>query len=277
MKQDTITKKLFEDKDIFASFINGVIYQGKNRLLGKGLKECSLSTINENFQERRRDVLQAYQFQGQIFAIYHLESQSVIDFSMVFRMMEYQAALYLKKYKENQRHRDKLPPIVSVVFYTGKEEWKEYKSLYECVQVSQELREWISDYRIHVFSCAQNEIEFEDTDLNFFVWGIKYSYQDKWENLIDKFKDKIIKKGTLKMLSRMCGQKEELKDMEEKVNVSHELGSYQRRMINLGKEEGIHEGYQQGARNTQEQIREKMRTLGYTKQQIDEICGKDTK
>ena len=124
------------------------------------------------------------------------------------------------------------------MFYTGKEEWKEYKSLYECVQVSQELREWISDYRIHVFSCAQNEIEFEDTDLNFFVWGIKYSYQDKWENLMDKFKDKIIRKGTLKMLSRMCGQKEELKDMEEKVNVSHELGSYQRRMIN----QGIHEG-----------------------------------
>lgn len=29
MNKDSITKKLFEDKEIFASFINGVIYQGK--------------------------------------------------------------------------------------------------------------------------------------------------------------------------------------------------------------------------------------------------------
>ena len=36
------------------------------------------------------------------------------------------------------------------------------------------------------------------------------------------------------MLSEMCGKKEELKDMEEKVEVTHELGSYQRRMINCG-------------------------------------------
>ena len=42
----------------------------------------------------------------------------------------------------------------------------------------------------------------------------------------------------MKILSEMCGQKEELKDMEERVEVTHELGSYQRRMIN----QGIHQG-----------------------------------
>ncbi|MDB7987749.1 hypothetical protein [Faecalicoccus pleomorphus] len=46
----------------------------------------------------------------------------------------------------------------------------------------------------------------------------------------------------MKMLSEMCGQKEELKDMEERVEVTHELGSYQRRMINQGIEQGIHQG-----------------------------------
>ena len=44
------------------------------------------------------------------------------------------------------------------------------------------------------------------------------------------------------MLSEMCGQKEELKDMEERVEVTHELGIYQRRMINQGIEQGIHQG-----------------------------------
>ena len=89
-----------------------------------------------------------------------------------------------------------------------------------------------------MFGCAQNEIEFDNMDLNFFVWGLKYSYQDKWEYLMTKFKNKIIKRGTMKMLSEMCGQKEELKDMEERVEVTHELGSYQRRMI----DQGIHQG-----------------------------------
>lgn len=36
------------------------------------------------------------------------------------------------------------------------------------------------------------------------------------------------------MLSEMCGQKEELKDMEERVEVIHEPNSYQRRMIDRG-------------------------------------------
>ena len=44
------------------------------------------------------------------------------------------------------------------------------------------------------------------------------------------------------MLSEMCGQKEELKDMEEKVEVTHELGSYQRRINNQGIEQGIYQG-----------------------------------
>lgn len=59
---------------------------------------------------------------------------------MVFRMMEYQAELYLKKFKENHRRREKPPPIISVVFYTGKEEWKQYRILYECVQLSREIK-----------------------------------------------------------------------------------------------------------------------------------------
>lgn len=223
MNKDSITKKLFEDKEIFASFINGVIYQGKKILSSHHLKEINISTISDSFKERIRDIVQVYQTGDKIFALYHIESQSVMDFSMVFRMMEYQAELYLKKFKENHRHREKLPPIISVVFYTGKEEWKQYRSLYECVQLSR-------------------EIEFDNMDLNFFVWGLKYSYQDKWEYLMTKFKNKIIKRGTMKMLLEMCGQKEELKDMEERVEVAHELGSYQRRMINQGIEQGIHQG-----------------------------------
>lgn len=234
MNKDSITKKLFEDKEVFASFINGVIYQGRKILFSHHLKEINLSTVSDSFKERIRDIVQVYQTGDEIFSLYHIESQSVVDFSMFFRMMEYQAELYLKKFKENHRCREKLPPIISVVFYTGKEEWKQYRSLYECVQLSKEIKPWISDYKLHVFGCAQNEIEFDNMDLNFFVWGLKYSYQDKWEYLMTKFKNKIIKRGTMKMLSEMCGQKEELKDMEERVEITHELGSYQRRMINRG-------------------------------------------
>ncbi|WP_288229788.1 hypothetical protein [uncultured Faecalicoccus sp.] len=39
MNKDNITKKLFEDKEVFASFINDVIYQGKKILSSRHLKE----------------------------------------------------------------------------------------------------------------------------------------------------------------------------------------------------------------------------------------------
>ena len=226
MNKDNITKKLFEDKEVFTSFINGVIYQGKKILSFHHLKEINLSTISDSFKERIRD-----HTGDEIFSLYHIESQSVVDFSMVFRMMEYQAELYLKKFKENHRRREKLSPIISVVFYTGKEEWKQYRmNVFSCLKRS--------NHGSATISCmCLNEIEFDNMDLNFFVWGLKYSYQDKWEYLMTKFKNKIIKRGTMKMLSEMCGQKEELKDMEERVEVTHELGSYQRRIINQGRGE----------------------------------------
>lgn len=61
----------------------------------------------------------------------------------------------------------------------------------------------------------------------------------------------------------MHGYKEELKNMEERVEITHELGSYQRRMINQGREEANQE------------VKEKMRALGYTEQQIQEIYDSD--
>lgn len=85
-----------------------MIYQGKNILSSHHLKEINLSTISDSFKERIRDIVQVYQTGDEIFSLYHIESQSVVDFSMVFRMMEYQAELYLKKFKENHRHREKL-------------------------------------------------------------------------------------------------------------------------------------------------------------------------
>ena len=45
MNKDNITKKLFEDKEVFASFINGVIYQGKKILSSHHLKEVNLYGI----------------------------------------------------------------------------------------------------------------------------------------------------------------------------------------------------------------------------------------
>lgn len=51
--------------------------------------------------------------------------------------------------------------------------------------------------------------------------------------------------------------------MEERVEITHELGSYQRRMINQGREEANQE------------VKEKMRALGYTEQQIQEIYDSD--
>jgi two-component SAPR family response regulator len=47
--KDSIIKKLFEDKEVFASFINGVIYQGKKILSSHHLKEINLSTISDSW------------------------------------------------------------------------------------------------------------------------------------------------------------------------------------------------------------------------------------
>ena len=57
MNKDSITKKLFEDKEVFASFINGVIYHGKKILSSHHLKEINLSTISDSFKERIRDIV----------------------------------------------------------------------------------------------------------------------------------------------------------------------------------------------------------------------------
>ena len=134
----------------------------------------SVSSLNAMFigelHGADRDVLKQWQDgQGLRLAILGTEIQSSYDPYMAARIMLYDAANYAVQIIEDEKRRNELkkqalsegrePPkvprekpaaVITIVLYLGATPWGGQDALADCVRVSDEVRHFFSDYRIHV-------------------------------------------------------------------------------------------------------------------------------
>lgn len=61
--------------------------------------------------------------------------------------------------KENKEKQKNCYPVVTMVLYFGMKRWKKPKSVYDCIEVTQGLKPYVSDYKINVFEIAYLESE----------------------------------------------------------------------------------------------------------------------
>lgn len=158
-KLDITQKSFFENAEHFADLMNGVYFGGK-----PVLKAEELTSVNSVLQkadeevalEKLRDVVKMQTKDGRVFALYVLENQYRIDYSMLVRIMveesleyENQVKAIRKRNKEKYRNvlspdeylygfrkRDRLYPIHTLVLYWGDKEWDAIDSLRELTTIS---------------------------------------------------------------------------------------------------------------------------------------------
>ena len=96
--------------------------------------------------KRYRDVVRKASIHGE-YVIIGVEHQSTFDEKMIFRILNYDATIYINQVESKQE----VYPVGSFVFYTGDKEWKSPETLKETLKnIPPEMEPYINDWRLPV-------------------------------------------------------------------------------------------------------------------------------
>ena len=150
---DSTCKKLLRDKGCFADLCNYAFFQGRQVIQPEELvsRENDLSTLIGKVDKpteikRYRDVVRKASIHGD-YVIIGVEHQSTFDEKMIFRILNYDATIYINQVESKQE----IYPVGSFVFYTGDKEWKSPETLKETLKnIPSEMEPYINDWRLPV-------------------------------------------------------------------------------------------------------------------------------
>ena len=150
---DSTCKKLLRDKGCFADLCNYAFFQGRQVIQPEELvsRENDLSTLIGKVDKpteikRYRDVVRKASIHGD-YVIIGVEHQSTFDEKMIFRILNYDATIYINQVESKQE----VYPVGSFVFYKGDKEWKSPETLKETLKnIPPEMEPYINDWRLPV-------------------------------------------------------------------------------------------------------------------------------
>ena len=154
--KDITEKNLEAFNDVFADIVNVLLFKGKHLMKEKDLESAtkdSMFKADGKIHEQERDVSKFWK-NGEIrISILGFENQTVQDYNMPLRVIGYDGASY--KMQVNDKNLKKKYPVATLVLYFGTEKkWTAPKNLLGCFKVPDELKPFVSDYKINVFNIA---------------------------------------------------------------------------------------------------------------------------
>ena len=154
-KKDLAEKKLEDYNDVFADIFNTLLFGRKEidpQCLKQGVTASIYKTEQKELHEQFRDTMKEYQdAERYVIASYGIENQSGYDADMPIRVMGYDYGNYRKQLLDEKKP---LHPVVTIVLNFSDTRWIKNKSLHELLQLSEQQKEYVQDYRIRVFDIA---------------------------------------------------------------------------------------------------------------------------
>ena len=248
MNGKDITQKMLERyNDVFADIVNVLLFNGKRIVDEDVLIDTPVDSalkLDGEIHSQYRDVAKYWKNSQINIALFGLENQTVPDKLMPMRVIGYDGAEYKKQVLEENRYKKKYP-VITLVLYMGYEKnWKYSNSLLDLLEVDENLKPYVSDYKINIF-----EIAFLDREkINLFKSDFRmladYLYQmrttDSYEGDESDIKhvDEI-----LMLMSAMSG----FENVENIIKVAHERKvSNMKGFFELAEEKGLEKGLELG-------------------------------
>ena len=136
--------------------------------------------------ERRRDIVVKTDVDG-VCCLFSIEHQSTIDKNMVIRYGNYEMTEYLKQLKNKKLKR--LVPQVMIVFYTGPKKWKRPLTLSDYLDIPEELKEYVNDWKIKAVDVKEIDTsKIKDEQTRYFLEAIQEMYKGNYEGLHRRIK-----------------------------------------------------------------------------------------
>ncbi len=155
-----ITEKALEAyNDVFADIVNVLCFQGRPVIKEEELEEAAPRShykASHKIHEMERDVTKFWKRHNIRIALYGLENQTSPDKFMPLRVVGYDGAAYRAQLLDaDKTDRPKsIFPVVTLVLYFGRTRWKQPLSLFETLDVPDELTPYVNDYKINLFEIA---------------------------------------------------------------------------------------------------------------------------
>ncbi|GIP30864.1 MULTISPECIES: Rpn family recombination-promoting nuclease/putative transposase [Paenibacillaceae] len=133
-RHDTSYRFLLSSKKLFVELLRSFVHKGWVQSIDEtSVQEIPHSFVLQDFKRKEADLVYRVQLNGQEVVFYLLlEMQSKVDFQMPYRLLLYQVEIWrylLNDEKKAQANRKsfRLPPIVPIVLYNGKQRWTAHR------------------------------------------------------------------------------------------------------------------------------------------------------
>lgn len=187
-KKDITLKDYLSDTRRYADLLNGSIFQGKQIIHAEELQDtATVKSKSDQYAviERTNDIAMKQTKDGSLFAVWIIENQDNIDYSMPVRIMLQDALAYDKQLKERKRKNqkpasnspkkyansgeflskikqsDRLHPVITLVVYWGEERWQGAKNLHDMIDfgkdkfLSKKLKSLVPEYPLHLLNLSE--------------------------------------------------------------------------------------------------------------------------
>ena len=183
-EKDILEKKLLMFNDVFADFVNGIMFDGKDIVKEDELVDLSswshYKGDDSKYRFQDRDVVKLWKKENVVISLIGIENQDIPDEDMVFRVISYDGASYRTQLVEKERRKRKketeningkvdIFPVITFVIYYGEEEWKHETTLHKRLNLDSELKHYVSDYSINLIDLKK----LSEDDINKFKKDFK--------------------------------------------------------------------------------------------------------
>ena len=252
--KDILLKDYFTP-DIFADAINAILYDGKSVVTPERMRTIDIETQrvedengNVTADTRLRDSAKVVEVDDAIYCLFAIEHQSVEDYTMPLRIMEYDVREYLRQVKSNKGVQVRIKPIITIVMYWKADKWNQPVSVKDMFDKNtvrwleyNGLGGYIQDYKMHLFEpCAAKEEKLEKfkTELKDVIAYVKYS---KSTEALKEYNEKHkpdLTKSTVTLINELTNSNYVFIDGKERLNMCEAFEGI--------KAEGIKEGIKEG-------------------------------
>lgn len=197
LKADTVLKSYWRNNERFADFFNALLFKGRTVIKPEELEERdteessilehrnlakSIQAGRDNIKIRKKSTVYGVEL-----VMLGMESQEHIHYAMPMRVMGYDYGVYKKQYDSNaqvckafkgleedeilsgMRKTDRFTPVITAVVYYGEKPWDGATTLHGMLDIPEEMRQYVNDYKMILVEARQNSLTFSNGDnIDFF-------------------------------------------------------------------------------------------------------------
>ena len=260
MKDKDITQKVLEKyNDVFADILNVLLFNGRDVVEESTLIDAlpmSMLKIDGRVRSQERDIAKYWRKSKINVALFGLENQTTPNKLMPLRVLGYDGAEYVKQSRKENIDKAKYPVITLVLYLGYEKEWKYPKTLFEVLDIDEDIKPYVNDFKINLFEIAYLDREKIDLFKSDFRILADYLYQMRVNRdyIADETTIEHVEE-LLTLMSAMTGDnrfEETINDLKgkEKINMCEVLDRVEARGIEKGIEQGIEQGVKRGTINT---------------------------